>query len=186
MEEFILISQLNDFTFCPVSIYFHNLYKEIDKAVYQSTHQVNGTNAHKTIDTKTYSDKKNILQGISVFSKELGIMGKIDLFDIDKGILTERKNKIKSIYDGYIFQLYAQYYALTEMGYKVVKLRLYSMTDNKIHNIPLPVENPEIDNKFKELIIQMKQFKIDSFEQTNKNKCQNCIYEPSCYKSLVC
>ena len=42
------------------------------------------------------------------------------------------------------------------------------MTDNKIHNIPLPVENPEIDNKFKELIIQMRQFKIDSFEQTNK------------------
>lgn len=26
MEEIILISWLNDFIFCPVSIYFHNLY----------------------------------------------------------------------------------------------------------------------------------------------------------------
>lgn len=158
----------------------------MDKAVYQSTNQVNGTNAHKTIDTKTYSDRKNILQGINVFSNDLGIMGKIDLFDISSGTLTERKNKIKNIYDGYIFQLYAQYYALTEMGYKVVKVRFHSIKDNKIYNIPLPAENPEMDIKFKALITQIKQFKIDNFKPTNKKKCQNCIYEPCCDKSLVC
>lgn len=46
MEEIILISYLNDFIFCPVSIYFHKLYGAMDKTVYQSTFQINGINAH--------------------------------------------------------------------------------------------------------------------------------------------
>mgnify|MGYP004528745651 FL=1 len=116
MEEIILISYLNDFIFCPISIYFRNLYGTIDKKMYQSTYQINGTNAHKSVDSNTYSTKRNILQGINVFSEKYGIQGKIDIFDIDKELLTERKNKFIKIYDGYIFQIYAQYFALKEMG----------------------------------------------------------------------
>ena len=41
MFEEILTTQLNDFIFCPASIYFHNLYGETDKMVYQSTQQIN-------------------------------------------------------------------------------------------------------------------------------------------------
>jgi hypothetical protein len=51
MEEFILISYLNDFIFCPISIYFHKLYGTLDKTMYQSTYQISGTNVHKSIDT---------------------------------------------------------------------------------------------------------------------------------------
>ena len=71
MEEIILISYLNDFIFCPLSIYFHKLYGEIDKTLYQTTFQINGTNAHKAIDNRTYSAKSNILQGNTEFKARL-------------------------------------------------------------------------------------------------------------------
>ena len=108
MEETILISYLNDFIFCPISIYFHKLYGKLNKTPYQSEDQINGTNAHKAIDNKTYSSRKNILQGIDIYSQKYGIEGKIDIFDIGKGELVERKNKIVQISDGYVFQIYAQ------------------------------------------------------------------------------
>lgn len=119
MEEIILISYLNDFIFCPVSIYFHKLYGNMEKNLYQRDYQINGTDAHKSIDTHTYSTRKDVLQGIDVYTEEYGIIGKIDVFDVKNCTLTERKNKIIEIYDGYVFQLYAQYFALKEMGYKV-------------------------------------------------------------------
>lgn len=107
MEETIIISYLNDFIFCPISIYFHKLYGNLDRNLYQTEYQINGTNAHKAVDNKTYSTSKNILQGIDIYSQKYGIEGKIDIFNINKGELVERKNKIKQIYDGYVFQIYA-------------------------------------------------------------------------------
>lgn len=59
MEETIIISYLNDFIFCPISIYFHKLYGNRDKLLYQSEYQLNGTDAHKTIDQKTYTTSKD-------------------------------------------------------------------------------------------------------------------------------
>ena len=186
MEETILISYLNDFIFCPVSIYFHKLYGDLDKNVYQSTYQINGTNAHKSIDLQKYSSKKNIMQAINVYSEEFGIQGKIDTFDVDNGILTERKNTVTKIYDGYIFQVYAQYYALEEMGYKVKKIRIHSLTDNKNYNILLPQDDIDNDRKFRNLIKEIREFKINDYIQTNSKKCEKCIYEPSCDRSLLC
>lgn len=186
MEEIILISYLNDFIFCPISIYFHNLYGTIDKKMYQSTYQINGTNAHKSVDSNTYSTKRNILQGINVFSEKYGIQGKIDIFDIDKELLTERKNKIIKIYDGYIFQIYAQYFALKEMGYNIKKLRFHSFSDNKNYNVLLPEENSEMFHKFESLIKNIHEFDMQDFVQTNCEKCKKCIYEPACDRSLLC
>ena len=100
MYEEILITQLNDFIFCPASIYFHNLYGETDKMVYQSTQQINGTAAHKSVDQATYTTRKDILMGIDVYSEEYGLIGKIDMFDVNKGILTERKRCIKILESG--------------------------------------------------------------------------------------
>ena len=101
MEETILISYLNDFIFCPVSIYFHKLYGQLDKNIYQSTFQVNGTDAHKSIDEKTYSSRKNILQGISqtkdVRRMELKPIGeyikrmKLEKTDLAKGRIDEEE-----------------------------------------------------------------------------------------------
>lgn len=185
MEEIILISYLNDFIFCPISIYFHKLYGAIDKSLYQTVSQVSRINAHKTIDKQIYSDKKNILQGVNVFCSEFNIMGKIDIFNVETGVLTERKNKIVKIYDGYIFQVYAQYYALSEMGYNVKKIKLYSFKDNKNYNIELPSNDLEMDYKFRKLINDIRNFNLEDFKAHNVEKCRNCIYEPSCDRSLV-
>lgn len=185
MENPITFSQLNDFIFCPASIFFHNFYNERDKISYQSISQIAGTNAHKTVDTATYSTKKTILQGIEVYSDKYGLVGKIDLFNIDTGMLTERKKKIQMIYDGYIFQLYAQYFAMREMGYNVVSLQLQSMDDNKFYSVLLPHQDLDMFRKFEDVIISMQTISIGDFHQTNTKKCSNCIYEPACDRSLL-
>lgn len=38
MDDLIIISNLNDFIFCPASIYFHKLYGSEDTIMYQSKH----------------------------------------------------------------------------------------------------------------------------------------------------
>ena len=53
MENPISITMLNDFVFCPVSIYFHNFYQGVEKNLYQGKSQINGTKAHETIDKNT-------------------------------------------------------------------------------------------------------------------------------------
>ena len=180
----IKISQINDFIFCPASIYFHDLYGAMNNMVYQSTYQINGTDAHSTIDSNSYSTKRSILTGMEVYCEKYDLIGKIDIYDSDKKVLRERKRKISNVYDGYIFQLYAQYFSLTEMGYAVRQLRLYSMDDNKIYNIQKPEVDAAMYQKFERLISDVQSFSIEIFRQDNPAKCSRCIYEPLCSFSL--
>lgn len=184
-ENPIIISNLNDFIFCPVSIYFHSLEPEKEELLAKDTHQINGSDAHKKSDTAAYSTKKSMLQGISVYSSKYDICGKIDTFDCENGILTERKKKITAVYNGYIFQLYAQYFALSDMGYRVFSLRLYSMDDNKLYKIKRPEEDPEMLAEFEGVIADMKSFDFGGFKQSNMQKCMHCIYEPLCNFSVL-
>lgn len=184
-DDCILISQLNDFIFCPASIYFHLLYGGREKLTFQQAPQLNGFMEHSAVDTARYSSRKSILQGISVYSEKYNLTGKIDIYDSARHLLTERKKKIKFIYDGYIFQIYAQYFAMTEMGYIIDKLRLYSMDDNRSYDIPLPEQNPAMLRKFEQTVYELKNFELARFRQTNIEKCRNCIYEPACDRSLL-
>lgn len=183
MENPVLISWINDFVFCPASIYFHNLYGNIERILYQDEAQLDGTAAHKAIDENRYSTRRDILQGIECHSVKYNLSGKIDTFDMKSGVLTERKKKIKTVYDGYVFQLYAQYFCLEEMTFRVNKIRLYSMDDNKVYNIPLPHEDKEMFEKFEKVIAEMNGFRLDGFSQDNGQKCAKCIYEPLCDRS---
>ena len=179
MEENIIISNINDFIFCPRSIYFHNLYGNFDEHIYHSSSQVQGRIAHRSIDQKNYTTKKSILQGIDIYSAELGIIGKLDIFDTDSGTLTERKRKITFIYEGYLLQIYAQYFCLIEMGFIVKMIRLYSISDNTMHNIDLPTHKEK--ERLLDVLSQMKRFRLqdESFSQ-NINKCRKCIYRQLC------
>jgi len=185
MTTSIKISWINDFIFCPVSIYYHGLFGNVDKLKFQDTPQLAGTAAHKAITDKKYSNRKTILQDIDIFSDRYNIMGKIDTFDVSVGILTERKKKIKHIYEGYIFQLYAQFFCLRDMGYTIKSLRLYSMDDNKMYNILLPEQDKDMLDKFENTLKKMNAFNIDYYTPTNVEKCSNCIYNPLCDKSLI-
>ncbi len=184
MEAYLPISYLNDFIFCPRSIYFHQLYGAVDTRLYQSTDQIDGKAAHKTLDSKSYTTAKAVLQTIEVFSDKYKIGGKIDSYDQQRHLLVERKRKITTIYDGYIYQLYAQYHCLIEMGYRVEKIKLYSLIDNKSYPIAKPEEDPERQKGFEALITQIRSHKLNGLQTLNKNKCDRCIYSPLCDVSL--
>ena len=42
MDDYISLSALNDFIFCPYSIYLHNVYMESDKDIFQAVPQTSG------------------------------------------------------------------------------------------------------------------------------------------------
>lgn len=184
MYKEILITQLNDFIFCPASIYFHMLYGNTERMLYQSDKQIDGTAVHSSIDNNTYSSKKSIYTGIDVYCEKYGIIGKIDMYDEEKKLLMERKKTVKVIYDGYIFQVYAQYFALEEMGYRVNSIIIHSITDNKNYYIPLPKQNEVMFEKFESTIKDMHEFDVEKFIQNNSEKCRTCIYEPACDRGI--
>ncbi len=185
MEDLIAISNLNDFIFCPASIYFHHLYGNADKLTYQTHYQLDGSKAHESIDRGTYSSRKDIITSLDIYSEKYGLVGKIDLYYEAKSMLVERKKRVNKIYDGYVYQLYAQYYAMTEMGYQVSKLRIYSMDDNKNYDILLPEEDPQKKLGFEELIRDMRSFDLEGYRPTNAKKCATCIYADACDRALV-
>lgn len=112
-------------------------------------------------------------------------MGKIDTYDIKTAKLIERKKRIVKVYDGYIYQLYGQYFALREMGYQVKNIALYSLDDNKSHPVSLPEEDEDHFVGFRRVINEIRTFTLSGFTQTNIEKCRHCIYEPLCDSSLA-
>ena len=82
------------------------------------------------------------------------------------------------------YQLYAQYSCLIEMGYEVEKLKLYSLDDNKVYEIPLP--NEEEIQTFEVFLEEYKRFDPrNSGFKPQLDKCQNCIYAELCDHSLA-
>lgn len=69
-EAPLSISCLNDFVFCPVSIYFHML-DEGDRLLTQDACQLNGSDAHKKSDLAAYSTKKSMLQDMIIISYDI-------------------------------------------------------------------------------------------------------------------
>lgn len=180
----ISITQLNDFIFCPASIYFHMLYGKTDNIRFQSEYQINGTAAHSAIDEKRYSERAEVICGMDVYCEEYGLIGKIDVYNTKTKVLTERKRLVKTIYDGYVFQVYAQCLALREMGYAVKSIIIHSMLDNKNYSIELPENDSAMFEKFRMTIDAMHRFDMDTFVQDNPMKCEKCIYEPACDRGL--
>ncbi|MEW6527946.1 MAG: type V CRISPR-associated protein Cas4 [Spirochaetota bacterium] len=181
MESYIPISMLNDFIFCPRSIYFHLVHGNVGQDMYHTEVQIKGKSAHESIDNKHYSTRKEILMGFEVYCEKYNILGKIDIFDIKSGKLIERKNKIVKIYDGYVFQVYAQTFALREMGYVVKQIEIYDKTHNKSYPIALPEDDESMFKKFEKVIDDINLFDLNNSEfKPNVEKCKQCIYSHLC------
>ena len=157
----------------------------MDRMLYQSADQINGTAAHEKVDSATYSSRKAIMMGNDVYSEKYNIVGKIDIYDREKALLRERKKKNKQIYDGYVYQVYAQCFCLREMGYAVNSIELYSMDDHKTYQIALPENDPSMFAGFLNVISGIRNFRMEVFVLSNKEKCRHCIYEPACDKTLL-
>lgn len=179
MENPIAISTINDFIFCPASIFYHNMYHDTEGLLYKAAPQVSGTYAHKTIDEGMPAEK-NALAGIPVYSERFGLQGKIDKYYPEKQLLMESKKTIKTLYPGMVFQTYAQCLCLREMGYAVSHIVLYSISDNRIWNVPLPEDDKEMFDELLATLDNMRAFELSSFVPANVRKCQSCIYSPAC------
>ncbi len=180
MEDYIPISELNDFIFCPYSIYLHNVYMETEEDVYHALPQVRGKNSHNIIDSKKTTTKVDIIESLPVMSTSFGIYGKIDVYDKETQILYERKYELKQIFKGQIYQLWSQYYAMVEMGYEVQRLEFRELSKRRIIDVRLPTEEDRIE--LLEFIEKFKNYKPNDTININMNKCEHCIYCNLCDK----
>lgn len=180
MESYLMITQINDFIFCPRSLLFHDfLRSNYSPDNFRETPQLRGLAAHAAIDNKTYSAKKSILQGTMVYSYRYGLLGRIDIFDISTGSLVERKYSITAIYDGFRYQLYAQYFALKEMGYTVNSLSLYSSKDNRKYEIAIPGKAETAS--FEAVLKRIRTYNPEKdYSLPDLAKCRHCNYKEIC------
>ena len=174
MESYIQISKLNDFLFCPKTLYLHSVYESFGEKTYHQKLQVAGKIKHENIDQGRYSTAKKYLQGLEVCSEEYGILGKIDIYDKENQILIERKNKVKNIYDGYLMQVWAQAVCLEEMGYPVKKIFIHSLSDNKRYQVDVPGLKEKA--RLNDLIEQIYNFDIKDYANHKCPRCSMSIY----------
>jgi len=174
----IPISTLNDFVFCPRSIYFHGVYDMFDGMHYKSVFQKRGTLKHSASDEGRYSSRKRYLQGMDVASQEYGLVGKIDIYDQETKTLIERKAHIEHVYEGYKWQVFGQIVCLEEMGFEVMEAMLHSLSDNKKYPVEITQEDWE---KFFDLLEEIRMYDMENAPMaTNKEKCERCIYRTLC------
>lgn len=179
MEETLSMTNINDFLFCPRSLYYGNIFRRsLGQDGYQQTPQKTGLAAHETIDGGTYSTRKDVLTGVMVYCEKYGLLGRIDIYDVRKRTLTERKYSVSAVWEGFRMQLYAQCFALKEMGYEVAALRIHSQKDNMTYTVPLPTQDDVI--RFEEILEQMRSFNMEVPTEFNANKCAKCIYRTLC------
>lgn len=151
-----------------------------DEDLFHAAPQTQGRASHQSIDEKKYSTRKDEITGLPVFSDELGIVGRIDIYKSNEKSLIERKHQLNTIYKGQIYQIWAQYFCMLEMGYEIKKLSFHAISVNK----SFPVEIPNELNKQELLnfIEQFKNFNPETQIEINENKCKHCIYCNLCDK----
>lgn len=181
MNDLIAISTLNDFIFCPYSIYLHNVYMDTDEDMYHAKPQTRGRNAHEIVDAKKASTRSDVIESLCVLCYELGLYGKIDMYYQTNKTLIERKYALKHIYRGQYYQLWAQYYCMTEMGYEVENIAFYEISTHKTINIPLPGEQEKAE--LVQFINAYRDYNPKASISINPNKCTHCIYCNLCDKT---
>lgn len=172
---------LNDFIFCPYSIYLHNVYMDMDEGLYHAKPQTRGRIAHETIDCKTASNRRDDLLSLPVYSSRYKLMGKIDIYRKKEKLLIERKYQLKQIFQGQIYQLWAQYFCMLEMGYDVERIAFYEISINKM--IPIPIPDERDTAQFSVFIKSFHRFNPADPIYINSNKCKHCIYCNLCDKT---
>lgn len=156
---------------------------ESDEDTYKAVPQLSGSNAHRSTDSRSASTRKEDIMSLPVYSDELGIAGTIDIFKGKESLLIERKNNLKQIFRGQIYQLWAQYFCMLEMGYTIKNIAFYEISTNKMFYQALPMEKDK-----QELELFIKSFRAFKPDHThfvvNLNKCRHCIYCNLCDKTI--
>lgn len=142
---------------------------DTDEELFHAKPQARGKMAHESVDKKTSSSLKDEIQSLPISSDELGIMGKIDVYRQKEKLLVERKYKIARIYRGQLYQIWAQYFCMLEMGHEVEKLAFYEISTNKMINVDLPTESDK--EELLAFIEKYKNYDLNTSFKINENKC---------------
>ena len=180
-HDYISISALNDFIFCPYSIYLHNVYENTDESLFHATPQTRGRITHETVDEKKSSTRKDVLQALPIYSEKYGLMGKIDVYKIKEKYLVERKYQLRQIYQGQIYQLWAQMFCLQEMGYVVEHLAFYEISTKR--TTPINLSTCDDIQHFELFLRSFRNYDPTSPFIPNINKCRHCVYCNLCDKT---
>ena len=181
-EDYISISTLNDFIFCPYSIYLHNVYENTDESLFHATPQTQGRIAHEAIDEKKSSTSNDILQALPVYSEKYRLMGKIDIYKSKEKYLIERKYQLRQIYQGQIYQLWAQMFSLQEMGYEVERIAFYEISTKR--TVPMNLPTLEDIHRFEQFLNSFRNYNPLLPFIPNINKCRHCVYCNLCDKTF--
>ncbi len=180
MADYLInITSLNDFLFCPYSIYLHNAFMDTDGDVFVALPQIRGKHAHKAVDSRTFSKDADDIQSLKVFSEDLGLVGVIDLYRKREKHLVEFKHKVSGIFLGQKLQLWAQYFCLTEMGYDVEKISVFEKSTGIYHEVKIPDDADR--SELMSLIEKFRSFDLSQNFDINPNKCAHCIYCSLCH-----
>lgn len=155
---------------------------DTDKSLYHAMPQTQGRVAHKSVDGKTANNRHDVILCLPVYSEEYGLMGKIDTYRQKEKKLIERKYQLKQIFQGQIYQLWAQMLCMKEMGYEVEELAFYETSTNKTFPISMPTDSDLA--KFRTFINRFRSFNpMTTPFSINPNKCVHCIYCNLCDKT---
>lgn len=154
---------------------------ETDEGLYHASPQTKGKLSHEPVDTKTSSNRKEDIFALPVFSEELGVMGKIDVYKKKQKKLIERKYQLKHIFQGQIYQLWAQFFCMVEMGYEVEEIAFYEISTKRI--IPISVPSETEKKELKAFVDSFRNYDPSAPLQVNLNKCIHCIYCNLCDKT---
>lgn len=156
---------------------------ETDEDLYKASPQLLGSNAHKATGNKNHSTHKDEIMALPVYSEELGLYGIIDNYKTKEGILIERKNNLKQIFKGQIYQLWAQYFCMKEMKYRINKIAFYEISTNKMMYQTLPTDTDKAE--LKSFIEKLRTYSPETTPIfINPNKCRHCIYCNLCDKAI--
>ena len=180
-EDYIAISNLNDFVFCPYSIYLHNVYENTDESLYHAIPQTRGCIAHATVDLKKCSTREDEFLNLPIYSEKYRLMGKIDIYKSKEKYLIERKYQLKQIFQGQIYQLWAQMICLQEMGYEIERIAFYEISTKR--TIPVIIPTNEELQRFEQFLLEFRNYNPSQPFIPNINKCHHCIYCSLCDKT---
>ena len=181
MDGYVSFSELNDFLFCPQSLYLHTLYKNYKSNIYHDTPQADGKAAHETIDQNTYN-RAGWETGVWLCSPSHMIYGRCDLYNPSTGELVERKRTIKKVYEGQRMQAWAQAICLMDMQRSVTSITLHSLTDNVRHKLPIPDDliTSRVNLLVQEIQAYKANYNANVSVSVSDTRCRRCIYAPLC------
>jgi CRISPR-associated exonuclease Cas4 len=141
MEEFVFLSALNQYDYCPRRCY----YIFVEDVFTENEHTVEGTLLHRRVDSGEIRARDGAIQTRSVYlyARQLGVCGKADVIEERAGELIpiEHKKGKRGQWTNDALQLCAQALCLEEMtGKSVTKGYLYYAATGRRQEVEFTIE----------------------------------------------